>query len=312
MKVRDFDRQRRDVIKGVAGLAAASALSPRILLAGTDGLIYRAIPSTGEKIPAIGMGSWITFNVGNDARARAERVKVLLTFFKGGGALVDSSPMYGSSEAVIGHCIKEIGARGPLFSATKVWTRGRESGIRQMEKSEQLWNENAFDLMQVHNLMDWEVHLRTLETWKDEKRVRYVGVTTSHGRRHGDFESIMRREKSVDFTQFTYNITHRETENRLLPAAADNGKAVIVNRPFDGGRLFRQVAGQPLPDWAAEFDCTNWAQFFLKFVVSHPAVTCAIPATSRVDHMLENIGALKGRLPDPALRKRMIRHLESI
>lgn len=312
MSSKKVDKSRRRFIKGACSVAALGVASPRLAISAKDVSLLRAIPSTGELIPAIGMGSWITFNVGNNKRERGTRVDVLRAFFKGGGALVDSSPMYGSSEAVIGHCLGEIGGEPPVFSATKVWTSGRERGIRQMKESAALWGEDAFDLMQVHNLMDWETHLETLKAWKKDGRVRYIGVTTSHGRRQRDIEDIMRTDKEVDFVQFTYNIATREAERRLLPAAADNGKAVIINRPFDGGRLFRRVSGKPLPEWAAEIDCANWAQFFLKYVLSHPAVTCPIPATSRVDHMLENIGALKGRLPDPSTRQRMATYFEQI
>ena len=271
----------------------------------------RPIPSSGETIPVIGMGSWITFNVGSDPAARVIRGEVLQAFFGRGGRLIDSSPMYGSSEEVIGDCLARIGRADAVFSATKVWTRGRGYGVAQMENSRRLWRVKGFDLMQVHNLLDWETHLATLKAQKAEGRIRYIGVTTSHGRRHDLLERLMSSEP-LDFVQFTYNADDRGAEKRLLPLASERGIAVIINRPFQGGQLFRKLAGKPLPEWAGEFDCRNWAQFLLKFIVSHPAVTCAIPATSRVDHMRENMGAAYGRLPDRSLRQRMVRHFDTV
>ena len=257
------------------------------------------------------MGSWITFNVGGNRALSARRVKVLVTFFAMGGGMIDSSPMYGTSEAVIGYCLERIGKTPSLFSATKVWTPLKATGAGQMETSRNLWGVDRFDLMQVHNLVNWKGHLDTLRAHKAQGRIRYIGVTTSHGRRHDDFEKVM-AVQPLDFAQVTYNILDRRAERRLLPIAAERGLAVIVNRPFRRGALFRTVARHPLPRWASEFDCANWAQFFLKFIVSHPAVTCAIPATSRVDHMRENMGALAGRLPDQETRRRMARYVESL
>jgi len=251
------------------------------------------------------MGSWITFDVGDDKAARAERVRVLQAFFDGGGAVVDSSPMYLSSQEVIGHCLAQIANKGALFAATKVWTPGKQMGIGQMEGSRNLWGVERFDLLQIHNMLDWETHLETLLDWKQQGRVRYIGITTSHGRRHDDMEAVMKTQP-FDFVQFTYNIMDREAEDRLLPLAAERGIAVIVNRPFRRGDLIARLGGKPLPDWAAEIGCTGWPQFLLKFAVSHPAVTCAIPATSRVEHMRENMGAAVGPLPDTAMRARMI------
>ena len=215
------------------------------------------------------MGSWITFNVGADAALRAQRLAVLQTFFDEGGAVIDSSPMYGSSEEVIGYCLARIENKGALFAATKVWTYLQSFGRRQMQASEQLWGTTHFDLMQIHNLLDWEAHLETLLDWKAQGRVRYIGITTSHGRRHEELEKVM-ASQPVDFVQFTYNILDREAEERLLPLAAERGLAVIVNRPFRRGALFDMFERRALPEWAAEIDCANWAQFFLKFIVSHP------------------------------------------
>lgn len=293
------------------GTGICGGIGARPAWAASDGVLSRAIPKTGERLPVIGMGTWITFNVGNDTALRAGRAKVLETFFERGGGMVDSSPMYGSSEAVIGHCLGRLADKGSLFSATKVWTPFKWLGVRQMEESERLWGTRRFDLMQVHNLLDWDAHLETLQAWKAEGRIRYTGVTTSHGSRHEEMAEIMTGQP-IDFVQFTYNILDREAEDRLLPLAAERGLGVIVNRPFQGGALFDRFAQHPLPGWAAEIDCANWAQLFLKFAVSHPAVTCAIPATSRVDHMRENMGACYGRLPDAAMRARMIRHVESL
>ena len=273
--------------------------------------LRRAIPATGEELPVIGVGSWITFNVGAAAAARAPLFPVMQTFFERRGAMIDSSPMYGTSEAVIGDLLARVPRRQRLFAATKVWTYGRSAGERQMESSRQLWGVPRFDLVQIHNMLDWETHLETLRAWKAAGRVRYIGITTSHGRRHEEMERALTREQ-FDFVQFTYSLYDREAERRLLPLAAERRIAVIANRPFDGGDMFNAVKGKPLPPWAGEFDCANWAQYFLKFIVSHPAVTVAIPATSKVAHMAENMGALQGRLPGPEIRRRMAQHFESL
>ncbi|HEX6979898.1 MAG TPA: aldo/keto reductase [Alphaproteobacteria bacterium] len=301
---------RRAVLASLAGLGAAASLGTGAAAA-PGAMLKRAIPSTGEQVPVIGMGSWITFNVGDDQALRDERAKVLQTFFDMGGAVVDSSPMYGSSEAVIGYGLARLSNARPLFAATKVWTWLQALGVKQMENSRRLWGVERFDLMQIHNLLNWEGHLETLLDYKAQGRIRYVGVTTSHGRRHDALAKLM-AEQPLDFVQFTYNILDREAERRLLPLAAERGLAVIVNRPFRQGELFRLFGRHPLPEWAAEFDCANWAQFFLKFIVAHPAVTCVIPATTRVDHMRENMGALYGRLPDQQMRARMIRYVENL
>lgn len=296
--------QRRQFLQWLAGLGAAVTLGPGIA-APNQNAIRKAIPASGETIPVIGMGSWLTFDVGDDEAARATRVQVLQTFFDRGGALIDSSPMYGSAQEVLGHGLRQIRNRNALFAATKVWIYGQWLGIRQMETARELWGVARFDLMQIHNMLDWKAHLETLKAWKAEGRIRYIGITTSHGRRHQEMERAMATEP-FDFVQLTYSLADRDVEQRLLPLAAERGIAVIINRPFDGGALFGTVRGKPLPAWAAEFDCTNWAQFFLKFIVSHPAVTCAIPATSRVAHMHENMGAGFGRLPDAETRRRML------
>jgi diketogulonate reductase-like aldo/keto reductase len=295
--------QRVVALAGCGWLPAISAMPEQIRT--------RAIPVSGEHLPVIGMGSWMTFDVGEDRDLLNDRARVLKTFLAMGGGLVDSSPMYGSSEQVIGECLAQLDDTGGLFSATKVWTPGAWMGKQQMKNSQRLWGVPHFDLMQIHNMLDWEIHLETLRAWKAEGRIRYIGITTSHGRRHEALESALKREQ-FDFVQFTYNIRDREVEQRLLPLAAERGIAVIINRPFQRGGLFHAVQGKPLPLWAGEFDCNNWAQFFLKFIVSHPAVTCTIPATTRVDHMQENMGAGYGRMPDPPMRQRMVRYLEAL
>ncbi len=303
------NRRRFLASLAAAGTAAPFAAWPAVAARGP--VLTRPIPATGERIPAVGMGSWLTFNVGSNRAARERRVEVLRTFFAMGGGMIDSSPMYGTSEEVIGHCLSRLEPAPGLFSATKVWTPVRALGIGQMENSRRLWGTRRFDLMQIHNLLNWEGHLETLISDKEAGRVRYLGITTSHGRRHERFERVM-TTRPLEFVQFTYNVLDREAERRLLPAAAERGLAVIVNRPFRRGALIRRVSRHPLPEWADEIDCANWAQVLLKFVVSHPGVTCVIPATSRADHMRENMGALRGRLPDRALRERMVRHVESL
>lgn len=301
MRVTSLNRRR---FLALTAAALGSGLAPRWAGAQSPAQIHRPIPSSGERLPVVGLGSWITFNVGDDRAKRAQRREVLQAFFEQGGRLIDSSPMYGSAQEVIGALLPQVRGREALFAATKVWIVGQEVGVRQMQESAGLWGVDRFDLMQIHNLLDWETHVETLKAWRAEGRVRYIGITTSHGRRHEEMERAMQREP-FDFVQFTYNIVDREAEQRLLPLARERGMAVIVNRPFRRGALFDRVRGRPLPPWAAGLGCRNWAQFFLKFIVSHPAVTCAIPATSRVDHLLENMGAIRGHLPEEADRRRM-------
>jgi diketogulonate reductase-like aldo/keto reductase len=302
---------RRRVLQGVAGLAA-TALGPGPLRAAAQKPLLKPIPASGETIPAIGMGTWITFNVAPYTDARAQRVVVLRTFFEGGGRLVDSSPMYGLAEAAVGHCREKLAGAPQMFAATKVWTPTRIAGVGQMNLSLKLWGLAQFDLMQVHNLLDWQAHLPTLKEWQAQKRLRYLGVTTSHGRRHDEMLEIIEQQRDFDFVQFSYSIGDREAEARLLPAAAARGKAVITNRPFRTGDLFERVAGKPLPEWAGEIGCSAWSQFFLKFVISHPAVTCAIPATSSIEHMRENMAALHGPMPDAAMRQRMAAYFDRV
>lgn len=302
---------RRTLIASLTSMCAYAALPFSVSRAETLPLITRPIPKTGEQLPVIGMGSSITFNVGDDSELRDDRTDVLRSFFDAGGGLIDSSPMYGSSEEVIGYGRKQLGPQKSSFAATKVWTRRGTSGPAQMETSRKLWNVDRFDLLQIHNLVSWQDHLETLLEMKAQNKLRYIGVTTSHGRRHSNLIDIMKTQP-IDFVQFTYNLLDRRAERELLPLALERNLAVIINRPFRRGGLFDRFAKHPLPPWANEFDCTNWAQFFLKFIVSHPSVTCAIPATSRVDHMVENMGAARGRLPDQKLRSRMLQYVADL
>jgi diketogulonate reductase-like aldo/keto reductase len=271
----------------------------------------RRIPSTGEEIPVIGLGSWITFNVGDDAAARDACAEVMRAFFDAGGRVIDSSPMYGSSQEVIGHGLARLGRPAGLFSADKVWTSSGRGGRRQIDETRRRWRVPRLDLVQVHNLVSWEEHLETLFAMKAAKQIRYVGITTSEGRRHREIEQVMRAHP-IDFVQVTYNVLDREVEERILPLAGERGIAVIVNRPFREGALIDDVRRHPLPAWAREIDCANWAQFLLKFIVSHPAVTCAIPATSSVAHLRENMGAALGRFPDEPMRRRMSTYVEGL
>jgi len=302
---------RRYFLQGLGVMSAGLALMPKTTFGQTRQQITRAIPSSGERIPVIGMGTSRTFDVGNDPTARSQLQEVLQAFFDNGGALIDSSPMYGNAESVVGDLLKNVRNKDALFAATKVWTYGKQSGIDQMQESMQHMGVGVMDLMQIHNLRDWKIHLPTLRQWKQEGKIRYIGITTSHGRSHSDLMQIMRTEE-LDFVQFTYNIGNRAVEDSLLPLAADRGIATLVNRPFQRGALFRDVKGKALPEWAKEFDCQSWGQFFLKFTVSHPAVTCAIPATSKAHHMADNMAAGFGRLPDAEMRNRMIRHFDSV
>ncbi|HWN19641.1 MAG TPA: aldo/keto reductase [Gemmatimonadales bacterium] len=294
---------RRTVVGTLAASAAAVWLRPLSALA-QGSPITKPIPSTGERLPIVGLGSWITFNVGEDADLRDECAAVMSAFFAAGGQMIDSSPMYGSSQAVIGYGLNKLRRPGALFSADKVWISSGDRGPGQIEESRRFWGVRRFDLLQVHNLLAWEEHLPALLAMKAEERVRYVGITTSEGRRHEEIEKIM-ASRPIDFVQVTYNILDREVEERILPLARDRGIAVIANRPFREGALIRSVERHPLPSWAREIGAGSWAQVILKFIASHPAVTCAIPATTKVAHVKENLAAATGPLPDAAMRRRM-------
>lgn len=277
----------------------------------SDAPLKRPIPRTGELLHAVGLGTWQTFDVGKDAGGRAAAREVLARFVKAGGQVVDSSPMYGSSEAVVGDLVADIGAEKSLFLATKVWSSGREAGMRQMEESLRRMRTQRMDLMQVHNLTDVKTQLKTLREWKEQGRIRYLGITHYHEGAYAELERLIKSEQ-LDFAQFNYNVVTTAAEQRLLPVCAEYQTAVIVNRPFEEGDLFRQVKGRELPKWAREFDCNSWARFFLKYILSHPAVTCAIPATRNPDYLADNMGAALGRLPDAAMRRRMVQHMRSL
>lgn len=302
---------RRAAIGVMAASAATVLLRRSIAALATATPITKPIPSSGEPLPVVGLGSWITFNVGDDPALRDECAAVMRAFFRQGGRLIDSSPMYGSSQAVIGHGLARLGRPAALFAADKVWISSRAGGRAQIEESRAHWGVSRFDLLQVHNLVAWGDHLSTLFAMKAEGRVRYVGITTSEGRRHRDVETIMTTQP-LDFVQVTYNILDREVEQRILPLARERGIAVIANRPFRQGALTRQLEHHRLPPWAADVAATTWAQVILKFIVSHPALTCAIPATTQVAHVIENLGAASEPLPDVGLRRRMAAYVESL
>ncbi|MGQ0750320.1 MAG: aldo/keto reductase [Betaproteobacteria bacterium] len=303
-------RRRRTLALLACGTLAMSAAA-RSASDSAKPLIKRPIPRSGETLPVVGLGTWQTFDVGPSAPERTELKEVLRLLVAQGASVVDSSPMYGQAERVVGDLAADVGIHPRLFLATKVWTSGREAGIRQMENSFRLLRTQRIDLMQVHNLLDLATHVKTLREWKVSGRIRYLGVTHYHEGAHRDLERLVKM-REYDFVQFNYSMTEREAEDRLLPACADSGTAVIINRPFAQASLFGKVKGKPLPAWAAEFDCTSWAQFFLKYLVGHPAVTCVIPGTRRTAHLRDNLQAAAGRLPDPAMRRRMVQYLDRI
>ena len=290
---------RRTVLRLMAGAAAWGPAG-----ASAASLLQRPIPSSGETIPALGLGTWRTFDVGAAAAARGPLKEVLQRFVALGGRVVDSSPMYGAAESVLGDLAAELAVGDRLFLATKVWTSGRETGAAQMERSLGRLRTRRLDLMQIHNLLDWQTHLRTLRAWKQTGRIRYLGVTHYTAGAYDELERVLRREP-LDFVQVNYSVGEREAERRILPLARERGIAVLVNRPFAEGGLFRRLRGQALPAWAAEIGCTSWAQLLLKWILAHPAVTCVIPATSRPQHLVDNMTAGVGVLPDAVTRERI-------
>ena len=318
---------RREALRLGVGALAAGTLAPGLLagqgrtragLGLTGGaaarsreLILKPIPASGEQIPVIGMGTWQTFMVEDREEELAPLREVLRSFVEMGGRVLDSSPMYDPAEEVAGRLAAELGVLDDLWVATKVWTEGREEGIRQMEQSMAELRRDRIELMQVHNLVDADVHLETLAEWREQGRFRYIGITNTSQQRYPAMEALMDDER-LDFIQVNYSLAERASAERILPAARDRGLAVLVARPFAGGNLFPRVQDRDLPAWAAEFDIAAWSQFFLKYIVSHPAVTCAIPATSNPDHLRENMGACRGRLPDEATRRRMEEYLDSL
>jgi diketogulonate reductase-like aldo/keto reductase len=296
-----MDPRRRALL---AALAAAPAA--RLALA-QDRIMTKPIPSTGERLPVIGVGTWQTFDVGADAAARGQLREVLKLLNRN---VVDSSPMYGTSESVAGDLIAELGIRDRLFMATKVWTHGRDEGIKQMETSFKRLRVQRMDLMQVHNLADVATHTETLQEWKQKKRIRYIGITHYTSSAYGEVERWL-KTRQYDFLQINYSLGERESENRLLPLAQELKVAVIANRPFAEGALFRRVKGRQLPIWAGELGISSWAQYFLKWIVSHPAVTCAIPGTGNPKHMADNLGAGVGNLPNVEQRKQMAEYFNA-
>ena len=316
---------RRDILKLGLGLSVSPflispALADKNLFATTDtfhpGTTYkpidrRPIPVSGEMIPVVGLGTWRTFDAGNSKEKRTALLAVLKTLTQKGASVVDSSPMYGSSETVIGDLSQELNIRNKLFLATKVWTDGKEEGIQQMNQSFQKMKTDKMDLMQVHNLVDVHTHLKTLRSWKDQGKIKYFGITHYLPSVYPEMMRLVKTEKP-DFVQFCYNIATRDAEKELMPLAKEKGIAVLVNRPFEEGNLFNIVKGHSLPPWAKEYDITSWAQFFLKFILSHPTVTCTIPGTSKASHMEENIGAASGKLPDEKTRNKMADYFTAI
>lgn len=292
----------------VAALAAGAAAPG---LRAQPAVPTRLIPSSKQAIPIVGLGSWITFNVGRDAQLRQDCARVIQAFLEGGGQVIDSSPMYGSSQDVIGQALRGLNATTRVFAADKVWTSDGAQGAAQAEASRQLWGVPRFALLQVHNLLNWQAHLPMLLRMKAEGRVGHVGITTSEGRRHAEMEQLMRTQP-LDFVQLSYNPLDREAEQRLLPLAAERGMAVIVNRPFRQGELTRRLERQKLPAWATEAGAKTWAQLLLKFILGHPAVTCVIPATAQVAHVRENLAAAHGPMPDEAMRRRIATHLQAL
>ncbi|HEX9451035.1 MAG TPA: aldo/keto reductase [Burkholderiales bacterium] len=301
---------RRRLIQALAA-ASVSAMSTRSSADVGPAMLKRPIPSSGEMLPVVGLGTYQSFDVGSGAAERDPLKEVLRLFVAQGGKLVDSSPMYGPSESVVGDLATELGITAQLFMATKVWTSGREAGIRQMEESLRRMKVERMDLMQIHNLLDWKTHLATLKQWKAAGRIRYIGITHYHSGAYGELERLM-KTKDFEFAQFNYSIAEREAEERILPVARELGVAVIVNRPFAQASLFARVRGKEVPAWAAEFDCKSWGQFFLKYILGHPAVTCVIPATGKPQHLVDNTGAGTGRLPDENTRRKMAAFMDSL
>lgn len=315
MKPGEMSRRKatRLLAQGAAGcmLARSGFAAEQTSMAGKLPLLQRTIASSGDRIPVIGLGTWQAFDVGPGQAERQPLEEVLALFVRLGGRVVDSSPMYGRAEEVIGDIAAKLDLHKALFLATKVWTTGQEAGVASMERSLAKLRAKRIDLMQVHNLSDARTHLATLRDWKQQGRATYIGITHYTSSAYPEVAKLLRAEK-VDFLQINYSVLEREAEKKILPLAQDRGVAVIANRPFGGGNLFARVRQRPLPDWAAEFDCGSWAQFFLKWIIAHPAMTCAIPATSKARHLEDNMQGGAGRLPDEKLRRRMLDTISSL
>lgn len=310
---------RRRVLKAVGGLGIGLAAGPlgvpRVFAQKADAILKREIPSSGERIPAVGLGTARTFDVGDVASASQETLaglrSVLETFHRHGGRVLDTSPMYGTAETLTGRFAEDLGLTDDLWMATKVWTDGEQAGKRQMRRSMELLRSEPLDLMQIHNLRDWRTHYPTLRAWKEAGTLRHIGITRYRSDAHEEVERVLDAER-FDFLQINYNVLDRKAADRLLPLCADRGIATLINVPFGNGALFRKVRGRELPEWAADFDAESWAQVFLKFILSHPAVTCAIPATSDPGHVADNTRAVYGRLPDAGQRRRIVTYLEAL
>jgi diketogulonate reductase-like aldo/keto reductase len=303
---------RRDALQTIGALGASALLNREDSMADDQKvMLQRKIGTTNEKLPVVGLGSWIQFDVGTSPVERKELTRVLAAMHQSGGKLIDSSPMYGRAEQVIGDLTADLDFKDQLFYATKVWTTGKQAGIDQMNESFRKMGGKTMDLMQVHNLQDWQTHLNTLKSWKEEGKVRYIGITHYTASAHAQLEEIV-KSKAVDFVQFNYSIKVRNAEKSLLKSARDHGVAVIINEPFDSGSLFKLVKGKELPAWSAENDIKSWAQYFLKYILANHAVNCVIPGTSDEKHLLDNMGAGYGKLPDEAGRMKMIKYLETI
>jgi diketogulonate reductase-like aldo/keto reductase len=308
----DYSRERRRALKVLSLAGSAMLLKPEQSAARqNESMLQRTIHVSGEKLPVIGLGSWLQFDVGPSAEERAPLKEVLKRMQELGGKMIDASPMYGRAEQVIGALSNELNLNDQFFLASKVWTTGKQQGIDQMTETLANYGRKKIDLMQVHNLQDYQTHLGTLQEWQQQGKTKYTGVSHYVDAAHPQLEEIV-KSKAVDFAQFNYSIRSRNAEKTLLPAALDHGVAVVINEPFDQGALFRIVKGKNLPPWAAEYGMRSWSQFFLKYIISHPAVTCAIPGTSNVKHLEENMNAGFGRLPDTLTRKKMVTWLENI
>lgn len=303
---------RRNFLKTAGITAGVTAMgNPVLPQTGPNAMLRRPIPSSGEEIPIVGLGTWQQFDVDENSAEAGQLAQVLKNVLAKGGCLIDSSPMYGRAEAMIGTLTQAGGQADDFFYATKVWTSGKLEGIRQMEDSFRKMKRKTMDLMQVHNLLDVETHLTTLKLWKEQKKVRYIGATHYSSSAHPTLEQLIARHR-LDFLQFNFNLGDRNAEKRLLPAAADKGVAVIINEPFGSGTLFRRVRGKELPEWAKDWEINSWAQFFLKYILAHPAVTCAIPGTSNPNHATDNMSAGFGVLPDEAGRKKMAAYFDAL
>ena len=302
---------RRELLKVLALGASSRLLFPFSHFKFLAQMNMREIPSTGEKIPVIGLGTWQTFDVGKSEDERAPLKEVLKILMEYGGSVIDSSPMYGRSEGVVGELTTELGIKDKIFEATKVWTSGEQAGIDQMNESIKLMKARPMDLMQIHNLVDWRTHIKTLRKMKDNGEIRYIGITHYHEGGYSEMEQIMKSEP-IDFIQINYNLMKREAENRILPLAKDKGIGVLINRPYEGGALFRKCKDKPLPVWALEFDAMSCGQFFLKFILANEAVTCVIPGTAKARHMTDNARAGFGSVPNSKQRAKMIDWFKSL